>query len=170
MTGALFRRHLIEPRALRPYQAKALDLLRQSLMTGHRRPLVQAPTGFGKTLLAAEVIKGALAKGNRIIFTVPALSLIEQTVAAFEAEGIDAIGVMQGMHRRTDARQPVQVASIQTLARRKRPQADLVVIDEAHRMFDSVNAWISDPAWPRSPSSVRALRLGPRDSENTMMI
>ena len=38
-----------------------------------------------------------------------ALSLIDQTIAAFEAEGIECVGVMQGLHPRTDRDQPVQV-------------------------------------------------------------
>ena len=48
-------------------------------------------------------------RAKRIAFVVPRLTLIDQTVAAFEAEGIDAIGVMQGCHYRTDGTQPVQV-------------------------------------------------------------
>ena len=41
---------------------------------------------------------------------------MDQTVAAFAAQGIASVGVMQGYHPMTDAQQPVQVASIQTLA------------------------------------------------------
>ena len=66
----------------------------------------------------------------------PALSLIEQTVDAFRKEGICSVGVMQGDHILTDPTQPVQVCSVQTLARRQKPEAALVIIDEAHRMFE----------------------------------
>lgn len=138
-------------RPLRPHQERALEALRNSLRVGHKRPLIQAPTGFGKTLTAAHVISRALDKGNRVIFTVPALSLVEQTVAAFEAEGIGCVGVMQGDHVRTDPTQPVQVCSVQTLARRQKPEAALVIIDEAHRMFASVNKWMKDPHWADTP-------------------
>ena len=110
-------------RPLRPHQERALEALRGSLATGKRRPMLQAPTGFGKTLTAARIIQRALDKGKRVAFVVPALSLIDQTVAAFEAEGIRSIGVMQGIHDRTDRDQPVQVCSVQTLARRKRPRS-----------------------------------------------
>ena len=78
--------------------------------------MLQAPTGFGKTLTAAWIIQMALDKGKRVAFTVPALSLIDQTVAAFEAEGIACVGVMQGIHPRTDGDAPVQICSVQTLA------------------------------------------------------
>jgi DNA repair protein RadD len=58
-------------RELRPRQTKAIEKLRQSLGSGNRRPLLQAPTGFGKTRLVAAVIKGALAKTKRVIVAVP---------------------------------------------------------------------------------------------------
>ena len=98
--------------------------------------MLQAPTAFGKTKLAGAVVSGALAKNKRVIFCVPAIDLIDQTVESFRRDGITQIGVLQGSHELTDTRQPVQVASIQTLMRRKIPPADLVVVDEAHRWFD----------------------------------
>jgi superfamily II DNA or RNA helicase len=39
-------------RALRLYQQTAVDLVRESLRTGHRRPVLQLPTGGGKTIIA----------------------------------------------------------------------------------------------------------------------
>ncbi len=45
-------------RPLYPHQTRALDLLRQSLGQGRRRPMLQAPTGFGKTLLSAAIVDG----------------------------------------------------------------------------------------------------------------
>lgn len=138
-------------RPLRPHQARALEALRQSLASGKKRPMLQAPTGFGKTLTAAHIINRALAKGNRVIFTVPALSLIDQTVDAFAAEGIGCVGVMQADHWLTDRTQPVQVCSVQTLARRQKPDAALVLVDEAHLSFKSVHDWMADPAWAKAP-------------------
>jgi DNA repair protein RadD len=131
-------------RPLRPHQVKAKTMLVESIRKGNRRIVLQMPTGAGKTRTAAEIITGALAKGNTVAFTVPALSLIDQTVEAFESEGIDAIGVMQANHHRTDGRQPVQVCSVQTLGRRERPNADVVIVDEAHVQYDSVKNWIKD--------------------------
>jgi DNA repair protein RadD len=81
-----------ERRTLRPHQEEAIHLLRASLGRGLRRVVIQMPTGGGKTLTASRVIEGALAKGNSAIFTVPMVSLIEQTVAKFEAEGIATSG------------------------------------------------------------------------------
>jgi superfamily II DNA or RNA helicase len=107
--------------------------------------LVQGPTGFGKTLVAAHIVQGALGKGKRVAFVVPKLTLIDQTVAAFEHEGIQALGVMQGNHERTDHTQPVQVCSAQTLARRSRPDVDIVIVDEAHELHKSMLSWLVDP-------------------------
>jgi DNA repair protein RadD len=131
-------------RPLRPYQESALEALRHSLMTDHRRVLLQLPTGAGKTVVAANIIRRALAKGKRVAFVVPALSLIDQTVAAFEEEGIGCVGVIQGIHPLTDREQPVQVCSVQTLARRKRPEVDLVIVDEAHEMQKEIFRWMAD--------------------------
>jgi superfamily II DNA or RNA helicase len=106
-------------RPLRQYQAQGLEATRCKLKSGVSRVILLLPTGGGKTLVAAHMIRRARDKGKRVAFVVPALSLIDQTVSAFEAEGIHAIGVMQGDHPRTDRGQPVQVCSIQTIARRK---------------------------------------------------
>ena len=73
---------------LHPHQTRALDTLRTSLLAGYRRPMVQAPTGAGKTVIAAAIVDGALAKGKRVLFVVPFLSLVDQTVAAFVGQGI----------------------------------------------------------------------------------
>jgi DNA repair protein RadD len=131
-------------RPLRPYQAQGLEALRRKLMSGVSRLIFQLPTGGGKTLVSAHIIRRARAKGKRVAFVVPALSLVDQTVVAFEAEGIDCIGVVQGAHPRTDRDQPVQVCSVQTLARRKRPVVDLVIVDEAHLLHKEIFRWMKD--------------------------
>lgn len=146
---------------LRPHQQAAISLVRQSLATRHKRPMLQAPTGFGKTLVAATIARGAIAKGNPMIFCVPAISLIDQTVEAFAAEGIVDVGVIQASTE-THLTRPIQVASVQTLARRKIPKAGVVVIDEAHRWFKFFESWMGrvdangewhgkDPYWRDVP-------------------
>lgn len=130
---------MTERKTLRPHQERAISLLRQSFGQGHRRVVVQAPTGFGKTLLASRIVEGARNKGNRVIFTAPAVSLIDQTVDAFEADGLMGIGVMQANHPRTNPAMPIQVASVQTLARRDIPEAAVVLVDECHLQFAAIN-------------------------------
>jgi DNA repair protein RadD len=136
---------------LRDYQTDAIEKLRESLRSGKRRPVIQAPTGAGKTVIAAAIIEMALAKGKRVLFCVPALELINQTVDRFARNGIHDVGVIQAMHELTDGRQPIQVCSVQTLARRQIPDADLVIIDEAHVMFKLYDTWTTDPKWANVP-------------------
>ncbi|MHA6687660.1 DEAD/DEAH box helicase [Mesorhizobium sp. A556] len=133
------------------HQERALDMLRHSLAIGHKRPMIQSPTGSGKTVIGTAIVEGALRKGNPVLFTVPFLSLVDQTVERFAEQGIHSIGVMQGYHPATDADQPVQVASIQTLMRRNLPRAAIVMIDEAHRWFDFYGKWMAMPDWQNIP-------------------
>ena len=136
---------------LRDYQTRAIAELRQSLRDGATRPVIQSPTGSGKTVIAAAIINMARAKDKRVLFCVPALSLIDQTVERFRQNGIFEIGVMQGQHEMTDYTQPVQVCSVQTLARRTIPAADLIIVDEAHVMFKLYEDWMNRPEWEGIP-------------------
>lgn len=129
-------------RTLRPHQTTAIAALRQSLGTGHKHPMLQAPTGAGKTVIAGAIIRSALAKGNRVIFVVPAISLVDQAVKSLWDDGITDVGVIQANHEMTNYAAPVQVASVQTLMRRKIPDAGLVLIDEAHRWFEFYGEWM----------------------------
>ena len=136
---------------LRDYQERAIAELRSRLMQGKKRPVIQAPTGAGKTVIAAAIVKMAREKNKTVLFTVPSLSLINQTVERFRQNGITEVGVMQGMHELTDYRMPVQVCSVQTLARRTIPRADLVLVDECHVMFKLYDRWMADPEWTKIP-------------------
>jgi superfamily II DNA or RNA helicase len=89
------------------------------------------------------IVLGSLSKERHAIFVVPRLSLIEQTVAAFEREGIWNIGVLQGRHFRTNPNAPVQIASAQTLVRRDIPSVDIVIVDECHLQFEKISKWIA---------------------------
>jgi DNA repair protein RadD len=135
-------------RELRDYQAQAIDDLRDALREGHRRVVLQAPTGYGKTVLASHVVKMARDKGKRVVFTVPALDLIDQTLASFWADGVGDIGVIQADHSETDWSRPVQIASVQTLARRTFPKADLVIVDECHRAHEVIPKWMGETEVP----------------------
>lgn len=118
---------------LRDYQADSIDRVRHSLRT-HDSVILQQPTGSGKTVIAAEMIKLARARGKSCMFVCDRTALIDQTSASFDAMDIDH-GVIQANHERTNFSKPVQVASIQTLARRKACYADLIIVDEAHTLY-----------------------------------
>ena len=91
-----------------------------------------------------------MAKGKRVLFTVPMKNLIDQTVDAFESEGIFDIGVIQGNHARTNPIAKIQVATVQTLARRKVCEFDLEIVDECHGRFAVIEQFMqtwTDTFW-----------------------
>lgn len=126
--------------SLWPHQDRAVEALRRSLASGHRRPMLKIPTGGGKTRVAGAIIERMRERGKRALFIVDAISLIDQTVQSFYDLGLDDIGVIQASHVMTDWSRPIQVASVQTLQRRGMPQADLAIVDEAHVR----NRWLED--------------------------
>ena len=134
-------------RPLRPRQLTAITEVRNAIKEGHKRIILQAPTGFGKTLTAAHIISAALKKNTRPLFTCPAISLVDQTLAAFEREGIHDIGVIQAQHPRTNYAATVQIASVQTLIRRAAPEVGFALIDEVHECFDGLNTLLDSPEW-----------------------
>ena len=102
---------------LRPHQDLAIELLRESLRSGHKRPILAAPCGFGKTITAASMIKSAVDKGKRVVFICDRVKLVLQSIEAFTNHGLD-VGVIQADHWMTDYSKPVQIASWQSLHRR----------------------------------------------------
>lgn len=138
-------------KTLRPDQQNALDELRHAVGSGKRRVMMQAATGFGKTIVAGQIVSNAAAKGKRVLFTVPAVALVDQTVEAFWAHGVRDIGVIQASHAMTDWSKPIQIASVQTLQKRGLPKADVVLIDEAHVWFKFYEKWFYDPEWKDVP-------------------
>lgn len=116
---------------LRDYQQHAIDELIDNIRTGKTRLLLQAATGAGKTIIAAEIIRRALAKGKHSLFIAHRKEIITQTSDKLDGFGIDH-GVIMSKHKRFKPHESIQVASIQTLSRRGHPNADLVIIDECH--------------------------------------
>lgn len=111
----------------RPYQLRAIEEARAAFRRGKQAVLLVAPTGAGKTTIAACIIQAAVAKGRRVCFLAHRDELIDQACARFRKFGL-RVGA-----RGDDAGARVQVTSPQTiLARGQAPEADLVVPDESH--------------------------------------
>jgi DNA repair protein RadD len=135
---------------LHPHQVALVERIDRELVDDCRHIVAQAPTGFGKTIVGATLAKRNCDDRRRTLFTVPALSLVDQTLEKFFAEGIRDVGVIQANHEQTNWSRPVQIASVQTLMRRQMPPADIVIVDEVHRWFDAYAEWLEGP-WKHLP-------------------
>jgi superfamily II DNA or RNA helicase len=114
---------------LRPYQSKAIQTLRERVRQGRRRILLVAPTGAGKMTMIAAIIRTSSVP---VLFVVDRMELIEQCLEELGRVGITNVGVIRGDDWRENPGATIQVASIQTLSRRNKPPAGLVLVDEAH--------------------------------------
>lgn len=121
---------LAEALDLRDYQFDALDKLRALIRSGKRKLVLVAPTGAGKTVIAAKMAQLSRELGNRVLFLAHRRELITQAADKLQRSGVNAGIIMAG--EKPQPSLPVQVASIQTLARRSKPPADLVIVDECH--------------------------------------
>jgi superfamily II DNA or RNA helicase len=147
-SSLLFRRdNALDLPVPRAWQARTIPLIRDAIREGHRRIVIQSPTGAGKTLLAAHLFAGSIAKGKRPIFTVPDITLVDQTLKSFERVGIHDVGVIQANHSRTDRDAQVQIASVQSLIRRELPDADFIMVDECHVVYDALMKLLDGPIW-----------------------
>lgn len=123
---------------LRSYQTDVIDRVAAEIAAGHRRVLLVAPTGSGKTVIAGAIIAEAAAAGRRVLFLAHRRELIEQAAKRLYAAGVPDSGILlPGYPMRLHV--PVQIASIATLHARairankiEMPEAGLVFIDEAH--------------------------------------
>jgi DNA repair protein RadD len=125
-----------EPPKLRPYQAQAIDRTFSLLAEAVRAVLIVAPTGAGKTVIGADIIRR---NGDKnILFLAPRRELIHQTCRKLDDVGV-RYGVILAGDNRSNQYAKVQVASVDTLISRalrqqklKLPVFDIILIDEAH--------------------------------------
>jgi superfamily II DNA or RNA helicase len=117
---------------LRPYQVQAVSNLRVAFRQGNHAALLVMPTGAGKTVVFTEIARSATQRGNSVFILVHRRELVKQAsdklTKAGVQHGIIAAGFKTSKHK-------VQVASVQTLAKRLLTvpaEPDLIIIDEAH--------------------------------------
>jgi DNA repair protein RadD len=121
------------PVTLRIYQEKALARLRALVTKGKRRILCVGPTGMGKMVLIAAILRSSKWPG---LFLAHRMELIDQCCDHLARAGVTQLGVIRAQDDRANPSASLQVASIQTLIRRNKPfpqEEILVLIDEAHR-------------------------------------
>ncbi|EGZ5851600.1 DEAD/DEAH box helicase [Escherichia coli] len=115
-------------------QERGLNQLRHQWKL-HRTYLMYAPTGSGKTGLAAFVTAGMVERGMRVMFVCPYTILLNQTAERFTEYGLpwEEISFVWRDHPNYDPSRLIQIASADTLIRREFPDnIDLLIIDEAH--------------------------------------
>lgn len=125
---------------LRPYQTAAIDgLYRYWADAKGDNPIIVAPTGSGKSLIIAHLIKDAMSyPGTRVLMLTHVKELIQQN--ADELLGLcpelkDDIGFYSASLKKKVLRKPITFAGIQSIHKKAYqmvPAPDLVIVDEAH--------------------------------------
>jgi len=117
---------------LYPHQVDVRDQAREAFRARHRTIMLYAPTGFGKTEIACDLLRATAANGKRAAIILDRINLCNQTSERLQKYNIDH-GVMQAGHWRHRPYEPIQVCSAQTLEKRGSfPALDLLIVDEAH--------------------------------------
>ena len=118
---------------LYPFQVAAIDDTRVAARDGHKRQILCAPTGSGKTEMAFHLIEEALERRSRVAFIADSIPLVDQTSRRLSAYGIPH-GVAQGQKNTHGRGMSVQVWSAQTAEARNlmNSNLDMVIFDECH--------------------------------------
>jgi len=151
---------------LYPFQKELVDSTHSRLANGENRLLIVAPTGSGKTIIAAQLIQDLASAGMRILFLVHLDVLVGQTAEKLERFGVQAGFIKAGYTEERGA--PVQIASVQTLIRRgwwRSQHFDVVIFDEAHRTAFSLAAELIRDVYPNAVHiglTATPWRLNPR--------
>lgn len=124
---------------LRPYQLDLVRSVDREFFQGNRHLCVQLPTGGGKTIVAAELVRRL--SSRRVLYVVPSREIFAQTAEKLLNAGIEPTLLTAGEHPRLRTVRCL-LAMSQTLARRLREgffdkwAPDLIIVDEAHRLLD----------------------------------
>ena len=115
---------------LRDYQTRGIEEIRKKVVAGHKSILYVLPCGGGKTVQMGFMATNAAKKGLKTTFTVHRRALIDQSSEFLTSNGV-IHGIIAAGYPKSD--HLIQVASIQTLARRLKsaPVPDILVVDEA---------------------------------------
>ncbi len=126
----------------RPFQDHSITELRAGHRE-HRKQILMAPTGAGKTIIALLVAQSTLARGKRVLFICDRKTLIRQTSERADSYGMPTHGIIQADNPRMALYRPFQIASAQTIqARGISDDFDVVIVDECHTRMKAVEKFI----------------------------
>src|SRR5262245_22979723 len=121
---------------LRYYQTDGIEALRAMIRRGLRRVILQAATGAGKTVCAADIFLHAYEKDMECLFLAHRRELVDQCCERLDEHSVPHSVIMA---KRPKGNELVQVASKATLMERAvrrglmtLPKGKLVVVDECH--------------------------------------
>jgi superfamily II DNA or RNA helicase len=122
---------------LRPDQLKLVDAAIK-----HKRGVIKAPTGSGKTIVAMGLMSMFPAT-SRILFLIHNTSILTQTVKEFKQKGFTSIQQLGGGgDKQVNLKKRIVVSTIQTYVKEAELHShldshfDLTIIDEAHHCND----------------------------------
>lgn len=123
----------------RPYQSSLVYEIAKLFANGHKRLMLQLPTGGGKTQIASDLV--ARARARRILYIVPSDEILDQTSRTLDRSKIPHATLTAG-RKLSMAGVSCLLAMSQTLTRRLGTPMfdgwtpDLIFCDEAHKLIE----------------------------------
>lgn len=126
---------------LYPDQQKLIGDIAKAYQQGYRKIIVQAETGFGKTICFSYIAYNAVQKGKRVLILTDRLELLDGSAEALVKTGLHPYLIHAG-NKKLNISHHCYVAMAQTLRRRilqkgysdwVRSYFDIIIIDEAHK-------------------------------------
>ncbi|MGV2830595.1 DEAD/DEAH box helicase [Myxosarcina sp. GI1(2024)] len=140
---------------LRDYQTQLIKDIYTQFKSGAKRVLASCPTGGGKSLCLAHIVKDAIARKRRVLIIVHRKKLVSQLKGTIQAYTGHKSAVIAPKYK-PDYDNLVQIAMAQTLDRRELPKDIRVIcVDECHIVshFDVVKRCLDE----YSPNGIWAL-------------
>ena len=130
---------------LRPYQNNLISDLRTSIVKGHRKIVLCAPTGSGKTVMFTYMVSEHVKRGGNVLILTHRKELLKQAGSSFELFGLKPKFIRAGKKSNLSAK--LHVGMIETIHRREKDfmsEKTLIIIDEAHiSSFNKIFQFIS---------------------------
>jgi ATP-dependent RNA helicase HelY len=142
-----------------PFQSQAFDHIDRD-----QHVVVAAPTGSGKTLVAAYAVDRALHTGVRAFYTTPIKALSNQKYLELVAEhGADRVGLLTGDNA-VNGDAPVVVMTTEVLrnmlyAGARLDRLGVVILDEVHYLQDAYRGPVWEEVIIHAPAHVRLVCL-----------